>query len=326
MGWWNAILDAAGGVEVKQLTFIDLFAGIGGFSLGLERAGMKCVAHVEIDPYCRRVLAKHWPDVPCFEDVRNVGRHNLPEANLICGGFPCQPVSCAGKREAEADPRWLWPEFRRCVADLRPRFVLVENVTGLLQRGLAAVLGDFSTLGYAAEWDCIPAAAVGASHRRDRVFVVGYSDRNGCARIQGQTRCRTDKPEERQDVVGASAGSLPDAVGHIVWDEHRRESGSSRQGPAIFGDDGAEEHVADAGGSRLEVGACFGGNARSKLTSFERSCRKGQGMWATEPDVGRVADGVPARVDRLRPLGNAVVPQVAEWIGRRIVEAVNARF
>ena len=138
--------------RVEQLTVGSLFSGIGGFDLGLERAGMRVVWQVENDAYCRKVLAKHWPDVPCYEDIHDCGAHNLEEVDVICGGFPCQPVSVAGKQLAQDDERWLWPEFARLVGELRPRHVFVENVPGILVRGLGDVLGDLAALGYDAEW------------------------------------------------------------------------------------------------------------------------------------------------------------------------------
>src|SRR5689334_3925575 len=143
-------------------TFGSLFAGIGGLDLGLERAGWTCRWQVEIDAFCQRVLAKHWPDVPRYGDVRSLDAGALERVDLICGGFPCQPVSAAGTRLAEADERWLWPEYARVVGSLRPGLVLVENVPGLLVRGAGDVLGDLATLGYDAEWESIPAAALGA--------------------------------------------------------------------------------------------------------------------------------------------------------------------
>jgi DNA (cytosine-5)-methyltransferase 1 len=206
---------------------------------------MEIVWQCEIDPYCRKVLAKHWPDVHCYEDVRDIDEAT-PKVDLICGGFPCQPVSTAGRRQVEADPRWLWPEFARVIGLLRPRYVLVENVPGLLTKGMGFVLTDLSSLGYDAEWGCVSAAALGAPHIRNRVFVVAHAQ---CAGLQG-----CGKEYELQD------------------------SGSEVQ-----------------------------------------TCRSS--WWATEPNVGRVADGVPSRVDRLRGLGNAVVPQVAEYVGREIMRA-----
>lgn len=158
-----------------MLIFGSLFAGIGGLDLGLERAGMRCAWQVEIDDYATRVLCKHWPDVPRFRDVRSVGLHNLPAVDLICGGFPCQPHSTSGRRRAGADERDLWPEYARIIRELRPRYVLAENVPGLLSsddgRFFGAILRDLAQLGYDAEWSMLPACALGAPHTRERVFI-----------------------------------------------------------------------------------------------------------------------------------------------------------
>jgi DNA (cytosine-5)-methyltransferase 1 len=243
---WAALggVTAAWREAVTPLTFVSLFAGIGGLDLGLERAGMRCVGQVEIDEYATRVLAKHWPDVPRWRDVRDVGAHNLPACDLICGGFPCQDISEAGKREGLTGKRsGLWSEFARLVGEVRPRFVLVENVADLLVRGVDRVLGDLAALGYDAEWSIVSACAVGAPHTRERLFIVAYRDS-----IISQRRAQI-----------------------------------------------AEQRWAD-----------------SSMDAYKRH-------WATEPDVGRVVYGVPARVDRLRGLGNAVVPQVAEYIGQLII-------
>jgi DNA (cytosine-5)-methyltransferase 1 len=158
---------------------LDLFSGIGGFSLGLERAGMTTVAFCEIEPYCQAVLKKHWPDVPCYDDIRSLTVGRLAAdgifPDVICGGFPCQDISVAGKGEGLAGARsGLWSEYSRLIGELRPRFAIVENVAALLSRGMDVVLGDLASLGYDAEWHCIPASAVGAPHRRDRVWIVAY--------------------------------------------------------------------------------------------------------------------------------------------------------
>ena len=230
----------------------SLFAGIGGMDLGLDRAGMTCAWQVEIDPYCRRVLAKHWPDVPKFEDVKECGSHNLEPVDLIAGGFPCQDISYAGKGAGiEGSRSGLWSEFHRIICELQPRYALVENVPALLGRGLGRVLGDLAESGYDAEWDCIPASAVGAPHRRDRVFIVAHA--------------------ESQFSDGGND--------------------NGKRGPRQIPEPG---------------NCCF-------------KTRPVSSRWATEPAVGRVAHGVPSRVDRLRGLGNAVVPQVAEYIGRMII-------
>ena len=156
---------------------LDLFSGIGGFSLGLERAGFETVAFCEIDKKCHKVLNKHWPDVPIFEDVCTLTKELLDErgitVDVICGGFPCQDISLAGKGAGiEGERSGLWTEYARIISELRPKFVIVENVAALLSRGLDRVLGDLAEIGYDAEWHCIPASAVGAPHRRDRIWIV----------------------------------------------------------------------------------------------------------------------------------------------------------
>ena len=224
-----------------MITFGSLFAGIGGFDLGFERAGMECRWQVEIDDYANRVLAKHWPNVHRERDILHCGGHNLEPVDVICGGFPCQDISYAGRGAGlDGERSGLFFEAIRVVRELQPRCVVLENVAALLTRGLDRVLGTLAEIGYNAEWHCVPAAAVGAPHIRDRVFVVADANSDG-------------KPD------------VP-------------------------------------------------------LNGKKRSSKRPSGnWWATEPDVGRVADGVPARVDRLRGLGNAVVSQVAEFVAREFV-------
>src|SRR5690606_18615786 len=165
----------AGGGDV--LTVGSLFAGIGGIDLGLERAGMQVRWQVEIDDYCRRVLAKHWPEVTRYADIRDVGAHNLEPVDLIAGGFPCQDISFAGKGAGiNGERSGLWREFARVVRELRPRYVLVENSSALTFRGLGDVLADLAVLGYDAEWSVLSACALGAPHTRERLFVVAYRD------------------------------------------------------------------------------------------------------------------------------------------------------
>ena len=269
------------------MTFGSVFAGIGGLDLGLERAGMVCKWQIENEPYCLKVLAKHWPDVPRFGDVRDVKGEDLEWVDLICGGFPCQDISNAGKREGIRGKRsGLWAEMCRLVCEVRPRYVLVENVAALLVRGIDVVLGDLAEGGYDADWDCIPAAAVGALHRRDRLFICAHTDDHRCGRKRRQA---TQSGRERKEVG-------------------RRQQ---------FGGDGAHGDVADA--QKQSDNAGHGSGGEPGRFTLGRCGSIDGGSWATEPDVGRVVDGVPARVDRLRALGNAVVPQVAEFIGRRIM-------
>jgi DNA (cytosine-5)-methyltransferase 1 len=255
---------------------LDLFSGIGGFSLGLGRTGgFRTVAFCEIDPFCRRVLSKHWPEVPCYDDVRTLTADRLRadgiDVDVICGGFPCQDISLAGKGAGLAGERsGLWAEIARLSGELRPRYVIVENVSALLGRGLDNVLGDLAALGYDAEWHCIPASALGAPHRRDRAWVVAHADSQRELQPQGCVK----------DIGG--------------W----------------IGNGGSNLAVAEHGGRQ-------GWNASREWAAAIVSC----GWWGSEPDVGRVAHGVPKRVDRLRALGNAVVPQIPEMIGRAILAA-----
>lgn len=279
------------------LTVGSLFSGIGGLDLGLERAGMRVVWQSEIDPYACRVLAKHWPDVPNLGDITTIDWSSVERPDVICGGYPCQPFSLAGVRRGGDDARHLWPHFHRAICDLRPRYALLENVPGHLSLGFDRVLGDLAEIGYDTEWCSIPAAAVGAPHLRWRLFAVAYP---GCAR--------------RRQVGGSAPG---DEVTDERW---------SAPHDHIFGGDGAVGYVADADGRRLEVGAQLDGEVahpdslgRPRIERPEEP--RLDTAWAAEPHVGRVAHGVPRRVDRLRTLGNAVVPQVAELIGRRIVAA-----
>jgi DNA (cytosine-5)-methyltransferase 1 len=252
------------------LKVLDLFSGIGGFSLGLERTGgFETVAFCEIDPFCRRVLAKHWPHVRQFEDVTKLKGEDVGPIDVICGGFPCQDLSICGgaAREGLAGERsGLWREYARLIGELRPAIVIVENVPGLLSLGLGDVLGNLAALGYAAEWECIPAGAVGAPHIRDRFWLVGYPNNEG-----------------QSDVA--------------LNDETPRLSGMA----------------SNANGSRLEV---VFNRKQGQRSPFVRAHE-----WAAEPDVDRVAYGIPGRMDRLKALGNAVVPQIPELIGRAILEA-----
>ena len=256
------------------------------FSLGLERTGgFETVAFCEIETYCRAVLAKHWPGVKQYNDVRTLTADTLRSdgitVNVICGGFPCQDISTAGKGAGMAGERsGLWREYARIIGELRPQFVIVENVSALLGRGLADVLGDLATLGYDAEWHCIPASAVGAPHRRDRVWIVANATQK---LLNGRGFAESDKSPQSANVGCYVANANP-------RDEFGRRS------------------AVQMGWGRFASEAIKNGNA----AGIE---------WRVEPEVGRVAYGISSRVDRLGALGNAVVPQVVEIIGRAILEA-----
>jgi DNA (cytosine-5)-methyltransferase 1 len=195
------------------MTVGSLFAGIGGFDLGFERAGYRVRWQVEINAYCRAVLRKHWPGVRRYGDVRRVGRHNLEPVDVICGGFPCQDISIAGAGAGLDGARsGLWREYARIIREVRPRYVVVENVPALLSRGLGTVLADLAACGYDAEWDCLPAAAVGAPHRRDRVWIVACDSRQALADamcVGGQQIAGSPYGDESPDERRAAAQRSP---------------------------------------------------------------------------------------------------------------------
>jgi DNA (cytosine-5)-methyltransferase 1 len=298
---------------MSTLTVGSLFSGIGGLELGLKRAGMRTVWQVEKDDYCRKVLAKHWPDVQRFDDVCRVGAHNLSPVDLICGGFPCQDISTAGRGEGivEGNRSGLWFEYRRIIRELRPRYVFVENVAALLARGLDIVLGDLAESGYDAEWDCIPAAAVGAPHRRDRLFLVAYTNSEyGRTGWQG----RSHSSCSRQCVTERALQTLADTN----CSRQQQQKGCVCHEWGRIGNSGAD--VSYTAGARLE-----GWNqpeAARRTLALIAGCYRAEYAreWEVEPGICRVVDGVPDWAHRIRTLGNAVVPQVAEYVGRLIVE------
>ncbi len=232
---------------MRMMRHVDLCSGIGGFSLGFEWAGLsRPVMFCDVEPWCRKVLAKHWPDVPIAEDVKELANDpegTIPECDILTAGYPCQPFSHAGKRRGEADDRHIWPYIREIVARKRPAWCVFENVYGHVSMGLDTVLADLEADGYTTRPFIVPACSVDAAHRRDRVWIVAHTD---SVRPQGV---------------------------------------------------GAEPNDARQAGLRC------------------REARGKKGFWAAEPDVCRVAHGIPRRVDRLKGLGNAIVPQVAMQIG-----------
>ena len=193
------------------MTFGSLFAGIGGMDLGLERAGMTCAWQVEIDPYASRVLAKHWPNVLRHDDVKTFPPTDPKEwhVDLICGGFPCQDISFAGSSQGlQGERSGLWFEYARIIRQIRPSFVLVENVAALLVRGIDAVLGTLASLGYDAEWSSLSACSLGASHMRHRVFIVAYPNSLYGASRLGIFQDRTSQNESGNSQVMSRAWAL----------------------------------------------------------------------------------------------------------------------
>lgn len=252
------------------MNVLSLFAGIGGLELGLERAGMTVVGQVEINPFCRQVLAKHWPDVPRHDDVRTAVEwwtsEERPQVDVICGGFPCQDISNTGARAGITGAKSsLWGNMLHVIRVLRPRYAVIENVAALLVRGMDVVLADLHESGFDAEWSVVSACAMGAPHTRERLFLLAYAN------------------DERVQ-AGGSEGVRDDKA------------------------------VADrrVGAEHLHAPPVLAGSPRGT-------------HWACEPEVDRMADGLSDELDRRRlfSLGNAVVPQVAEAIGQRLLTSLN---
>lgn len=263
---------------------LDLFSGIGGFSLGLGWAGFETVAFCEIEPYAQNVLKKHWPSLPIHEDVKKLNGNDYKGIDIITGGFPCQDISNAGTKEGiKGERSGLWFELCRIISEARPRYAIMENVSALLHRGLSTVLSDLAKIGYDCQWHCIPASYVGAYHQRDRIWIIAYPNRYP----YGQQPKRLNKELRR-------------------WIAHVRQ-----------------ENVSNSDSERLQRGENAGEACREReesnkqlagLHSFTR------GIWATEPGLARMVHGIPNRVDRTRGLGNAVVPQIPYAIGMAIKE------
>jgi len=409
------------------LTVGSLFSGIGGLDLGLERAGMEVIWQSEIDPYGCRVLKKHWPEVVNHGNIKEINWGDVVRPDIICGGYPCQPFSTAGKRNGTDDPRHLWPWVREAISELRPKYAILENVRGHVSLGLNVVLGEMASIGYDAEWQIVSAASVGAPHRRDRVIIVAYPNGErpqGSSRLQepetqfggldifGTNQRRISRTPDSTDTIGELANA--DSLGHLrrqpqIFTTERwlnalsligsrstnvANADNTGSGTPTGGTDrdraqevqkwgnkpqsglsGCSEVMADTNSSDTPDGReCEGlpsqdrswGNDGSRSGSDTRQIsvgstgqntsdmadtdtreiswglrgistdtgqvrqkrdnsrgeesHAGRQWWATEPDVGRVAHGVPSRVDRLRGLGNAVVPQVAELIGRMVID------
>ena len=218
-----------------MLTVGDLFSGIGGFSLGLERAGMRTRWFSEIDPYASAVLRKHWADVPNHGDVRNVGRGTVEPVDVLCGGFPCQDISNAGKRAGiDGERSGLWAEYARVIGELRPRYVIVENVSALLGRGLGRVLGDLAALGFDARWDVLSAADCGAFHIRERIWIVAaHPDRLRQLQRQGrqqESRRRIGNGTQADAHAGGTRSQKPGAQPAGAHGEQGRRALAQRGG------------------------------------------------------------------------------------------------
>jgi DNA (cytosine-5)-methyltransferase 1 len=296
------------------MTHIDLFSGIGGFALAAERAGFKTEVFCENDKFCQKVLQKHWPDVPIIEDIRRFDGEKYRGATVLTGGFPCQPFSQAGKRRGQADDRYLWPEMFAVIKDARPRWVIGENVVGIYRMALDQVLTDLESEGYTARTFIIPAAGINAPHKRARVWIIAYASDRKYRRREGPVPKAEGIQEKHREAV--HSGRISRAS------EDASNSGCKRPAKLQFQTAGGKQcysHASKNARDSERTGQPCGimgqgevqyGRANSWTIPWYEAATRFCGM----------DDGVSNRVDRLKALGNAVVPQIPEIIMRGIKE------
>jgi len=346
----TGVIQMPWGILIKnKLRHLDLFSGIGGFSLGLEATGgFETAAFCEIEEFPRQVLQKHWPHVKQYKDIKELTYDKLKadglgSIDIITGGYPCQPFSQAGRKKGEQDPRHLWPEYFRLIKECRPSFVIGENVSGHLKLGLDSVLSDLESEGYATRTFSISAASIGANHKRERVWIVAnangsrnqstksgsfgeenekeISDRqnNSATRISSGTNKIFSKQRETSmehvENTRQSSGGI----------ESSRNTKSSRRGTFETAERSTHTNKITRSSERAETMA----NAKRVHVQGQHDGQGqrqpwGESWWAVEPDVGRVAHGIPARVDRLKALGNSLVPHIPYYIGLSLLEVHDA--
>ena len=315
------------------LKHLDLFSGIGGFALGLKWAGgFETVAFCEIDPYCQKVLAKNFPGVKIYDDVRTLD-HDGP-VDIITGGYPCQPFSMAGKRKGEEDDRHLWPAMFDLIKKYRPTWVIGENVAGHISMGLDDVLADLEGENYTVRTVIIPAVAVDAKHRRDRLWIVAHTTRQRHGQ-RGKARNLSEK-NGGQDGQVCREPACTSEQSQVMADTNRKRQLSGTKdgdkpgnGPINRSEAMANggQAASNSGGTGRKRGTETGYNGRNRQKSRNKQFTgrhriQEWATWPTESGICRVASGVPRRVDRLKGLGNAVVPQIPEIIGRAIINSM----
>lgn len=347
---------------------IDLFSGIGGFALAAERTGFTTRVFCEKDHYCRAILKKHWPEVPIIEDIRDFDGTKYRGSGLLSGGFPCQPFSQAGKQLGKGDDRYLWPEMCRVISEARPAWIVGENVFGIINLALEQVHSDLESIHYEVETLIIPAAGVGAPHRRDRCWIIarflGNAEHNGLSSDQksGGLQHKPKEQEESHQIWKPSgAGSLSqnvantdsgqfgkckskikslslfgegcerindvaNAIGNPKGTAHGGNSGERGRKNSYIGEGGSMgSHAGDGGKDVSHANDAGCGEQRwpesiqqENATSERSRSRTAETKWLSESGICRVADGISHRVDRIKSLGNAIVPQVAEAIFENI--------
>jgi len=300
---------------VGMLTHFSLFSGIGGLDLAAEWAGFQTVGQCEWADYPTKVLEKHWPDVPRWRDIRSVTAESFRErtgmrtVDVISGGFPCQPFSVAGKRKGKEDDRYLWPEMLRVISELQPPWVIGENVAGIVTMALDQVLFDLESLNYTCQAIIIPACAVNAPHRRDRTAIMAWNSNGGHEQKVGEIQEweRTESSRICLDVADTDSDRrFSQETGKSTPNKKRNNTALEQAGwPEFYEAVAGRSTVPDANGERLQIARQQSG---FKEIFAENRTQFGD-WWTVEPNVGRVANGIPNRVDRLKCLGNAVVPQ-----------------
>lgn len=288
-----------------KLQHLDLFSGIGGFSLGLEATGgFETKAFCDIEKYPRQVLQKHWPHVKQYEDIKELNYERLKadgidSIDIITGGYPCQPFSIAGRQKGEQDPRHLWPEYFRLVKELRPTWVIGENVSGHIKLGLDTVIEDLESEDYAVRPFSISASSIGANHQRERIWILAHSRRSQWPRAEQRGENENETRKENANQFERSSSTSEVDVANTNDERLQRQWQSRNQFTPRFNS--------------------------SRESSEEGQRTMGQGWWESEPNMGRVAHGIPKRVDRLKSLGNSLVPQIPYYIGKTILEVMNGK-
>ena len=316
---------------MNERTHLDLFSGIGGFALAAKWNGYRTLAFCDNEPYAQAVLKKHWPDVPCHQDIREVRGELYAGVTLLTGGFPCQPFSVAGKQRGKDDNRYLWPEMLRVIREAKPTWIIGENVAGIVNLALDQVCTDLEAEGYEVEPIIIPACAVDAPHKRDRVWIIARDLADTISMSERSTHgskereCERGRQEQdigQRDKVGRNtANGSKDVADSNSGQFSKCES--ERKSLQMLSE--SSERVCDVadssskGSQGTEFRSTSSQNSRASRPTSERPCVN-WATWLPEPNVGRVAHGIPNRVAKLRGLGNAIVPQVAAEIIRCIVE------